>query len=313
MQTLSLSELSFNPEYTFTSGQTFRWRRISKGVETAWLGVVSGYVVKVTKNEIQSVGSSELRSQSTAFDFCEIFRTYLSFEDDLNAIYGTFPKDKFLFDALKQYKGLRILTQDPWECLVSFVCSINKNIPAIASMIELLSNRFGDKIMSLDRPIHSFPSPSRLAQATKNDLLNCKVGFRWRFVQFIAKQVASGRLDLDSLRNNAYQELRKYLISELSGNTFGVGPKVADCVSLFAYHKREAFPIDVWILRCLKNYYARKMSLGNLLIDRQSLTPRLYNIVHDKAFRYFGHYCGYAQQYLYMKIRADTIRNTMRV
>ena len=306
MKTLSLSELQFNPEVTFTSGQTFRWRKITTQDGIEWLGVVSGHVLLVDNAQIRCIGrwrSSSSESDQTDFD--ETFRSYFSFRDNLHKIHSSFPQDQFLSDSIRTYGGLRILTQDPWECLVSFVCSINKNIPGISSMIELLSSRFGEKIITLNGPIFSFPTASKLQEASKSELLDCKVGFRWRFIQFISRQVASGKFDLYSLRHKKYDELRNDLISELSGNTLGVGHKVADCVSLFAYHRTEAFPIDVWILRCLKKQYADKFGFGTLLEHRNALTPKLYESVHERALKYFGPYCGYAQQYLYMKIRDD--------
>jgi N-glycosylase/DNA lyase len=314
MQTLSLSELKFIPEITFTSGQTFRWRRIPtrRGIE--WLGVVHGDAVIVNSAEIRCVASLRNRSEPYSRDFSEVFGSYFSFSDNLNEITKSFPRDQFLLDSVRMYEGLRILTQDPWECLVSFVCSINKNIPGITSMIELLSNRFGVKIVELDRAVYSFPSPSTLAKASKLDLLSCRVGFRWKYIQFIARQVASGRTDLYSLNSKGYHELRNELISDLSGKTFGVGQKVADCVSLFAYHRMEAFPIDVWILRCLKNHYAEELNLAALLEQRKTLSPKLYEAIRENVLRYFGEFCGYAQQYLYMRIRDDhAIQKTVTV
>jgi N-glycosylase/DNA lyase len=312
MQALSLSGLRFNPEVTFTSGQTFRWRKVTIREGVGWLGVVSRYVLLVNSAQIRCLGRWRGPSDSDRTGFEETFRSYLSFRDDLNKIHSSFPHDRFLSDSIRTYDGLRILTQNPWECLISFVCSINKNIPGIISMIELLSCRFGEKIITLDRPIFSFPEPSRLQRASKSDLLHCKVGFRWRFIQFISRQVASGKFDLYSLSSKRYNELRNALISELSGNTLGVGHKVADCVSLFAYHRTEAFPIDVWILRCLKKYYAEKLDMSSLLEHRNALSPKLYEALQQRALNYFGNYCGYAQQYLYMKIRNDTavIRKT---
>src|SRR5487761_1695308 len=90
---------------------------------------------------------------------------------------------------------------------------------------------------------------------------------------------------------------------------FGVGPKVADCVMLFSMHKMEAFPVDVWMLRCIQSIYSQKMGLQDILRDKKSLTRSTYDLVHRRAHEYFGRYCGYAQQYLYMKIRDDFIRN----
>ncbi|MGI0090375.1 MAG: DNA glycosylase, partial [Nitrososphaerales archaeon] len=228
---------------------------------------------------------------------------YFSASDDLDSILASFPQgDENLLNATQMFSGLRLLTQDPWECLISFVCSINCNIPSIKLKIENLSRRFGDEIESgLDCKWYSFPSPRSLARAEKRELLDCKVGFRWKYIKFIAKKVETGDLDLEKLSRLKYQEALSELISEISGNTFGVGPKVADCVLLYALHKTEAFPIDVWILRCLKQYYRDLIKIRNC----NSLTPKTYFELSELMREKFGSCAGYAQLFLYAKMRHD--------
>jgi N-glycosylase/DNA lyase len=300
--------MCFDPEVTFESGQTFRWKRFVTKDEPSWIGVISNYVVRMRRGKAECVAKLK-ESDSNRSNFSDDIANYLSTNDDLNRIVQSFPRDEYLQNAVKSFDGLRVLTQDPWECLISFVCSINKNIPAIKMMLELLSMKFGSKIRSSNEVFYSFPKPSTLAKASKIDLLACKVGFRWRFIRFIANQVRSGKLDLKSVSQKSYGQARDELISELSGTTFGVGPKVADCVMLFSMHKMEAFPVDVWMLRCIQSIYSQKMGLQDILMDKKSLTRSTYDLVHKSAHEYFGRYCGYAQQYLYMKIRHDFIRN----
>jgi N-glycosylase/DNA lyase len=309
LNTVDLSKFEFEPDITFDSGQTFRWKRTIINSEPAWVGVVREELIKVDRQKAERLAS--IKNNQTE-NFSDEIADYFSIGDNLREINGSLPKDKYLQEALNQYRGLRILSQDPWECLISFVCSINKNIPAIKMMIELLSTKFGTKIPSSFLPVYTFPKPSTLAKASKMDLLACKLGFRWRFVKFIANQVHSGKLDLQRVSKMPYEKARSELISELSGATLGVGPKVADCVLLFSMHKTESFPIDVWILRCIQEKYAQKLHLNSIVQDKKWITARTYDTIRKKASEYFGKYCGYAQQYLYMKVRQDSIRNKVQ-
>ena len=207
-------------------------------------------MLKVSRHRATLLG--KVRSST---NFSELVERYFSIRDDLRADIFTFPTDdSFLASALSKFSGLRLLTQDPWECLISFVCSINCNIPSIKLKIENLSRRFGTRIESrLSDRFYSFPTARALSKAEKNDLLSCKLGFRWKYVKFIAEQVERGTLDLDRIGDLPYKEALNELMSKTSGKTFGVGPKVADCVLLYSFHKTEAFPLDVWIMKYVQS------------------------------------------------------------
>jgi len=231
-----------------------------------------------------------------------LIERYFSIHDDLKQTFSTFPlEDPFLSSALSRFSGLRLLTQDPWECLISFVCSINCNIPSIKLKIENLSRRFGSRIESrLSEKFYSFPTARALSKAEKNDLLSCKLGFRWKYIKFIAEQVEKEILDLDRIDTLPYKEAINELMSESSGKTFGVGPKVADCVLLYSFHKTEAFPLDVWIMKYVQRIY--ELELETI---PKSLTPKNYLLIGDAMRKRFGIHAGYAQLYLYEKIRRD--------
>lgn len=291
-----LSRISFDPALTLDCGQAFRWSPVGDS-RTEWIGIVSGTLVRVNECNAKAVASITDR---TKFD--EIMRSYFSFTDDLESILSSFPRDDVLSPALRQFRGLRLLTQDPWECLISFVCSINCNIPSIKLKIENLSRRFGTRIHTgLDIESFAFPTAERLAKAGKKALLECKVGFRWKYIEYIAKEVATGRLDVAALSSLPYKHALSHLISQVSGKTFGVGPKVADCVLLYALHKTEAFPIDVWIWRGMRHFYKESMRGANC----KSLTVRNYFQISELMRKKFGKYAGIAQLYLYAKIRQD--------
>ncbi|MHB1868093.1 MAG: DNA glycosylase [Nitrososphaerales archaeon] len=294
--TIPFPQVEFEPAITLDSGQVFRWTPVDEQ-RRVWIGIISDALVKVTRHEATVLGKVD-----RGFD-PESVQRYFSLEDDLDHIFSTFPSDETLDSALKELRGLRLLKQDPWECLISFVCSINCNIPSIRLKIANLSRRYGRRIgTGLDLKTYSFPSAETLAKASKSDLLECRLGFRWKYVKFIAKKVAEGHLDLERLASIPYRDAFPELVSEISGKTFGVGPKVADCTLLYSLHKTEAFPIDVWILRCLKQFYRDEIQIKNL----ESLTLKKYLAVSESMRRKFGTYAGYAQLYLYVKMRSDS-------
>lgn len=303
MTELDLSGLKFEPSRTFDCGQVFRWR--PKDIDKReWIGIIHNLVVLVRKNSVKIV--SEGPNSGIQND---MIVDYFTPNHDLDSILNLLPHDEFLTASISEFSGLRLLTQDPWECLISFVCSINKNIPGIRVAIENLCARFGSPIYSDLGTFYSFPTPDALAHSKKADLLACKVGFRWKYIKYIALKVASGELDLDSLRQLDYEQARKILVSKLSGRTFGVGPKVADCVLLFSLQKTDAFPIDVWMIRCIRRHYSDLLGINSSLLASKSLSSRAYAIITETMRTHFGKHAGYAQQYLYMKTRNDSLHS----
>lgn len=293
-QEFLLPSIEFEPSTTLTSGQVFRWRPADE-YQKCWLGIVSNSIIKLSKDRATVFGETE-----NDIDF-EFVLNYLSACEDIETIFSSFSSDAVLQHARDHLRGLRLLSQDPWECLISFVCSINCNIPSICNKIESLSRRFGSRISSgLDLLAYSFPTPRSLARASRRELLACNLGFRWRYVKFIAEQADSGELDLGEISRLEYTPAHRELVSNISGKTFGVGPKVADCALLYSMHKTEAFPIDVWILRCLKQHYR-----DNVLLPEKSLSQKAYCQISEAMRKKFGKYSGYAQLYLYAMIRSS--------
>ncbi|MCS7338667.1 MAG: hypothetical protein NZ739_10605 [Verrucomicrobiae bacterium] len=187
---------------------------------------------------------------------------------------------------------MRLLRQDPWECLASFILSSNNHVRRIREMIATLCERYGEPVEVPPGypPAFAFPEPERIAAATERELRRCKLGFRAPYLLGAARAVARREPDLTSLGSRSYETARRALL-ELPG----VGPKVADCVLLFAYGFQTAFPVDVWILRALRMFYFR----GRKPTRRQ---------IDEFVRAHFGPYAGYAQQYLYhyMRTRAGT-------
>ena len=201
-------------------------------------------------------------------------------------------KDDHIRDAIARYRGMRLLRQDSWECLVSFVCSPASNIPRIRRVVEQVCARYG-KSARLGRETRpAFPTPDQLSGATEEDFRRLGCGFRARYLAALAAQANAEGIGLAPLADLPYLEARKRL-DELPG----VGPKVADCVLLFALGKLEAYPVDRHIRRETREAYGRHFAA----YAGRAHVP--YDAIGAWAREYFGEYAGYAQQYLFHRRR----------
>jgi N-glycosylase/DNA lyase len=268
---------------TLTSGQAFRWQ----SRDHSWIGIISGRWV-----QLQSSDRSLTARAISADDDWSWLVHYLQLETDLDAVIAGFPADDAMRSAISACRGLRLLRQDPWECLASFILSSTKQIVQIRQIVALLCERFGSPLPVPPRhpSAHAFPTPEQLAVANESALRNCKMGFRAPYLLAAARSIAEGRLALSGLAQLPVAEARKHLL-ELPG----VGPKIADCVLLFAYGFPSAFPVDVWVMKALRQLY----------FPRRKPTPsRLQRFTET----YFGQHAGYAQQYLFHYMRTHRSR-----
>ena len=231
------------------SGQCFRWRKDDSG---AYRIIHKGHCLK-----IRSLGNAMFRLSCSEDEYRRVWHDYFDFGENYRSVRERVSReeDPFLADACEYGKGIRILRQDPWEMLVSFIISQNKNIPAIKKSIELLCETAGKRCESTGQEREDdgqlvFPSPEQILSLSDEALAACRLGYRCRYVKAAAADVAEGKLDLDSLRDAPEEETIKGLMS-----VCGVGVKVANCISLFGLHHIDAFPIDVWIRRILDNEY----------------------------------------------------------
>jgi N-glycosylase/DNA lyase len=276
-------DVAFDLDFSLCCGQVFRWKKI----DGWWYGVVGDKVIKIRQCgcELEFEGADE-----------KFVRHYFRLDDDLGQIAQCVDRDPYIHLALKQYAGLRLVRQEPWNCLVGFICSIQKNIPAIESMLLQLSAKFGEKRIFEGNTFYLFPTVECLATANESSLRECSLGFRAKYVKATAKKILDENIDLNSLKQLSYVEARKKLLE-----CMGVGLKVADCVLLFSLDKTEAFPVDVWVKRVVLNHYSDKLApeLAKRLQTRQTLTNAEYLKIGDFARSYFGRYAGYAQEYLY--------------
>ena len=263
---------------TLTSGQAFRWRSVNGN----WVGVIGKRWVRLRSTE--SGISAECAAPVSDWNW---LIEYLQLDLDLSPVLATFPDDEPMRAAVKACRGLRLLRQNPWECLASFILSSTKQIVQIQQIIALLCERFGQPIPSDPAfgPAYAFPSPARLAQCAETDLRACKMGFRAPYLLETAQIVVTGQFDLERLRDLPVHSARDELMT-----LPGVGRKIADCVLLFAYGFQAAFPVDVWVMKALRQLYFPK---------RKVKIQRL----HRFAAEHFGTYSGYAQQYLFHYMR----------
>lgn len=273
----------FNLNFALCCGQTFRWDKRGDW----WYGVSADKAFKVRQD------SEELEFENVERD---IVRKYFRLDDDLRMIFVEITKDKHIERAVNEFSGLRILRQDPWECLISYICATYKSIPAIKHMLHDLSRKFGHKTSLDEHDLYTFPTPKRLAEASVSELMACGLGYRAKYVSKTAKIVCENGFELEGLKKVDYDEAKKTLVA-----LPGVGPKVADCVLLFSLEKLEAFPVDVWIKRVMLRYYAKHFSreFVKRLSGEESLSNSNYGKLNSFGRGYFGKYAGYAQEYLY--------------
>lgn len=246
-------------------GQAFQWRRDAVG---CWRGVIGGAIARVWQQGDTLVCESSLPPEQV--------NAYFRLDDDLRAIYETFPQDEEMRNAVAAFRGMRLVRQGLWECILSFICATNANIPRIDKMLAALCGRYG---RPLDEHLRAFPDPSALALASEDDLRALRLGYRAGYVLQTARQVDSGQFHLDELRGMEYEVACKRL--QLLP---GVGPKVADCICLFSLGHLQAVPVDVWVRR---------------MVLRRAPGLRSYAEMAEFARGWLGPYAGYAQQYLF--------------
>jgi N-glycosylase/DNA lyase len=273
----------FDLDFSLCCGQVFRWKKINGW----WYSDLGGRVVKICQC------GCELKFENVEEAF---IKSYFGLKDNLAEISQCVGRDDYIRKALGKFEGLRLVQQEPWSCLIGFICSTYKNIAAIELMLKKLSAKYGEKMPYDGMDFYTFPTVTRLADASENGLRECGLGYRAKYVQETAKKIHEEKIDLEDLKNMPYLEARKKLL-EFSG----VGLKVADCVLLFSLRKLDAFPVDVWVKRVILNHYASQLppDFVKKLQSHNSLTNSEYIKIGDFARSYFGAYAGYAQEYLY--------------
>ena len=268
---------------TLESAQSFLWQRVDEGAygePTPYGGDYWYYTVVEDDVVLARQQSGRLDWRATT-DATAILRHRLRLDDDLDEIFASFPEAPTLEKAKRQYPGLRIVRDPFFPCLVSFICSARTPVKRIHALQSDLAQEFGSAVHVDGSTYYAFPRPDQLVAASESELRDLGLGFRAPYVERTTQMVADGDITEEILRGRPYEEAHEELQSFP-----GVGPKVADCVSLFAFGHLQAVPIDTWTRRLIERHFPDDVA------DSYDVTATAFR---DR----FGRYAGYAQTYLY--------------
>lgn len=270
---------SFNVNHIFDCGQCFRWIKQQDG---SYIGVAKNKVVKVaSSNNNITIFNTNLQ------EFFSVWEDYF----DLKADYGQYMKrlsfDKTMEKAISGGNGIRILRQDTFEALISFIISASNNIPRIMKIVDSLCALYGEEIEFEGKTYYSFPDAEKLRGVTAEDLAPIRSGFRAKYIADAVEKVLNGTVQLEKLKDMPREEARKHLMQ-----INGVGPKVADCVLIFGAGRLDVFPVDTWIDKAMKNLYPEACKGVNVRQAGENL---------------FGDICGLAQQYIFYYARENKL------
>lgn len=270
---------SFNLEHIFECGQCFRWNKQEDG---SYTGIFKENVLNVRQKgkDIVFKGICQGNIKEAIQEYFDLNRNYDEIKNMLKKI------DENMVVSIKAGEGIRLLNQDLWETIVSFIISANNNIPRIKGIIERLSAKYGNEITFEGKSYYTFPIPSELSKVTVEEFRKLGLGFRDIRLYETVHMVLEGKVDLEKMELEKNTSLIKQELLTLSG----VGPKVADCILLFSTLKRlEVFPIDVWVRRVMNELYIKN-------VDENKVKPKQ---IEEIALQKFGNLAGIAQQYLY--------------
>jgi len=273
----------FEAKHIFECGQCFRWKAEEDG---SYTGVAYGKILNV-KSDAEK-GTVVLNNTNRS-DFEKIWYSYFDFGRDYGKIKEVLSKDEVLKEAIQHGQGIRILNQEPWEIIISFIISANNNIPRISKSIDRLSEMFGEPLECAGKNCYSFPDATQLAKADIEQISLCGTGYRYKYIYQTARMIAQGEVDLDRISELKLEEARKELLK-----LPGVGPKVADCIMLFAMQKHDSYPVDVWVKRVTEHYY----------IHQEVSMKQIQEFARDK----FAGLAGFAQQYLFYYARGQKLK-----
>jgi len=255
---------------TFECGQCFRWNPDENGV---YCGAASGKALKIWREDAQIVCSAE--DEDISF-----WRNYFDLDSDYADSFHCFAEPEYLKVCADFGKGIRILRQEPWEALCSFIISQCNNIPRIKKIISALCSHFGE---ALPYGLYSFPSPERLAILSERDFSPLRSGYRAAYILNAARAICEGSLNLEALYNTPSEEAFAQVKS-----IHGIGDKVANCFMLYGLHRMDRFPIDVWMKRSLERHFSKSFDPSCL-----------------------GAYAGLAQQYIFYYARTNESKDIL--
>lgn len=274
---------SFEPVHIFECGQCFRWNKEEDG---SYTGVIKNSVINVKKigNDVEFTGVCDENIKQICEEYFNLQTNYEAIKEKLSNI------DIYLKNSIEYGNGIRILKQDLWETLLSFIISANNNIPRIKTIIERIAKKYGNRIEYRNKMYYTFPTPEMLQNASIDDFRGLGLGFRDVRIYETVQRTLKGEIDLEKLKQEENTEVLRKKLLEIPG----VGPKVADCVMLFALNRFDVFPVDVWVKRVISELY----------FNKKEQTP---NVIHEFAEKQYGDLAGLAQQYLFYWRRENSI------
>lgn len=281
--------LNFELPHIFECGQCFRWNKVAKD---DYIGVAFGRVIEVVKN-----GNDVTIYNATEEDFNNIWLEYFDLKRDYSKIKEELSNDPLLKNAVDFGYGIRILKQEPFEIVNSFIISANNRIPMIKRAIDNISKSWGTPLEYKGKTYYAFPTPEQLAKSEEKELETCGLGFRAKYVKDTVNKIYHCLQGVEG-----FEEYNIYAIAKLDADGChdalqkfnGIGPKVADCIMLFSMEKVSAFPVDVWVKRAMMHFYlAPDVSLKK---------------IRDFGREKFGEKAGFAQQYLFYYARENNIQ-----
>ena len=270
--------MEFEPKHIFECGQCFRWNLEQDG---SYTGVVRNNVINVKKDKTSIVfkGTCEESIIKLCTDYFDLNRDYSKIKQSLAKI------DSNMKKSIEYGNGIRILNQDLWETIISFIISANNNIPRIKGIIEKLSKKYGKKIIWQNKEYYTFPTPNELSNVQIEDLRALGLGFRDKRVYETTQMILNKEVDLEEIKNmNDTEKIKEQLL-----RLPGVGPKVAECIMLFSLNRFDVFPIDVWVRRVMNELYIKNND--ETKVNRKQ--------IEDLAKQKYKNLAGIAQQYLF--------------
>ena len=276
----------FNLKYTLECGQCFRWKEV-EGKNNTYIGVIKDRVLKVKQDEdyvyIKSNNNDNLKE--IVSNYFDLNVDYKSIEKKISSI------DTHVKEAVKNSSGIRLLNQDFFETLISYIISANNNIPRISKSVNEISKKYGKKVVFEDNEYYLFPTEKELENVTIDEYRKCGVGFRDSYIFNAVHGILNNKLNIEEINTLDTITLRNKLLEFR-----GVGPKVADCILLFACNRNEVFPIDVWVERVMQVLYFKDTN------DKMKKKEIL-----EYAKNNFKQYSGIVQQHLFYNMREKMI------
>ena len=278
------NQKSFCMKHIFECGQCFRWNKEDDG---SYTGVIKDAVLNVNQidNKIIFKGISEKNLKDIVIEYFDLNHNYEELKEKLSKI------DDFMKKSIEFGEGIRILNQDLWECIISFIISANNNIPRIKKIIDAISKKYGKKVVWNNKEFYLFPTVEELSKATVEELRSLGTGFRDKRIYDTTQKIYNKEINLEEIKNmQDSKEIEEELLK-----LDGVGPKVANCIMLFSLKRYDVFPIDVWVRRVMNDLYIHKEN------EEQVNKKELQNLANEK----YKDLAGIAQQYLFYWRRED--------